>query len=56
MDKVVVMVRNQKTKAMEPKSKIFNTLNLPFLTDKELTHHLSMYSGNIKSYRTSYYK
>ena len=38
------------------KKKIFNTLNLPFTTEREKMHHLSMHSRNIKSYKTSYYK
>ena len=49
VEKVVVPFKNG------TKKKIFNTLNIPFSTKKELNYHLTRYSENIKSYKTSFY-
>lgn len=56
VDKVIVPFYNKEKKIMDTKFKIFNTLNLPFLTEKQKTHHLSMHKDNIKSYRVGFYK
>lgn len=56
VDKVKTPFYNKKKKMMDVKMKIFNTLNLPFSSEKEKQHHLSMHDGNIKSYRVGYYK
>lgn len=37
-------------------NKLYNVVNIPFSTEKEKFHHLSMYDGKVKSYKESFYK
>ena len=53
VDKVSVLVKNPKTKQMQNKTKIYNTLSFMVSNEKEILHHLSMNSENIKSHRIS---
>ena len=48
VDKVSV-----ETKAGKSKWKIFNTLNIPVKTDKDITYHLGLHGDNVKSHKIS---
>lgn len=53
---IIHLKKVEKVTDKKGKKKIFNTLNIPIKDDKEIVHHLSMHSENIKSQKISYCK
>ena len=56
VEPVKVPMKNKKTGAMEMRNKIYNVLSFPIKNDKEVVHHLSMNSDNVKSHRVICFK
>jgi len=48
VEKVSVETKNGKLK-----SKIFNTLNIPVKTEKDIVYHLGLHGDNVKSHKIS---
>ena len=56
MKRLIIHLKNVEKETVKGKVKIFNTLNIPVKSEKEIVHHLSMHSENIKSHKISYCK